>query len=78
MELVARFYHDHPTQFITPYAATSPEEDIAETWAYFVLNARPADDSVAHRKVLFFYAYPELVDLRNAIISNICAYAGGQ
>ena len=51
---------------------------MAETWAYFVLNPKPADDSVAHRKVLFFYGFPELVDLRNQIISNICAFASSQ
>jgi hypothetical protein len=73
--LLAHFYHRHPTQFITAYAATSPEEDMAETWAYFVLNPKPADDSLAHRKVLFFYGFPELVTLRNQIASNICTYA---
>jgi len=78
MALLARFYGNHPTQFITPYASTSPEEDMAETWAYFVLNAKPSADSIAHRKVLFFYDYPELVDLRNEIISGLCSYAATQ
>jgi len=76
--LLARFYHRHPSQFITAYAATSPEEDIAETWAYFVLNPKPPDDSIAHKKVLFFYGFPELVSLRNQIISNICTYAASK
>ena len=76
--LLARFYRNHPTQFISPYAATSPEEDIAESWAYFVLSPKPADDSIAHRKVLFFYNFPELVDLRNQIIYGICNYASSQ
>jgi hypothetical protein len=74
--LLARFYHSHPTQFVTPYAATSPEEDMAESWAAFVLEPRPADDSIAHQKVLFFYGFPELVDLRSGIVSNICSYTG--
>lgn len=78
LALLTRFYRSHATQFVTPYASTSPEEDMAETWAYFVLNPEPADDSIAHRKVLFFYGFPKLVDLRNQIISNICSYASGQ
>ncbi len=78
LALLGRFYRGHATQFVTPYASTSPEEDMAETWAAFVLNPKPADDSIAHRKVLFYYGFPELVDLRNRIISNICTYAGSQ
>ncbi len=76
--LLARFYRGHASQFVTVYASTSPEEDMAETWAAFVLNPKPADDTIAHRKVLFFYGFPELVSLRNRIISNICTYAGSQ
>ena len=76
--LLAHFYHRHPTQFVTAYAASSPEEDLAETWAYFVLNPKPRDDSMAHKKVLFFYDFPELVNLRNQIATNVCAYAASQ
>jgi hypothetical protein len=76
--LLAKFYGSHSTQFITPYAATSPEEDIAEGWAYFVLTPKPANDSIAHRKVLFFYNFPELVGLRQQIIYGICNYASSQ
>ena len=76
--LLSRFYRNYETQFVTAYASTSPEEDMAETWAAFVLNPKPADDSIAHHKVLFFYGFPELVNLRNRIISNLCAYAGSQ
>ena len=76
--LLAQFYRSHPTQFVTFYASTSPEEDMAETWSSFVLNPKPVDDSVAHEKILFFYDYPELVDLRNQIISGICTYASTQ
>jgi hypothetical protein len=76
--LLAKFYQNHATQFNTPYSAVSPEEDIAESWAYFVLTPKPANDSIAHRKLLFFYNFPELVDLRNQIIYGICNYAANQ
>ncbi len=76
--LLAKFYRSHPTQFNTPYSATSPEEDIAESWTYFVLTPKPANDSIAHQKLLFFYKFPELVDLRSQIIYGICNYATSQ
>ncbi len=34
------FYKNYADQFVTEYAATSPEEDIAESWAFFVLSPR--------------------------------------
>jgi hypothetical protein len=63
-------------QFVSEYAVYSPEEDIAETWSRFILAPRPEGNTVAGQKVLFFYKIPELVSLRAAIISNLCAYAG--
>jgi hypothetical protein len=76
--LLAKFYENHSTQFNTPYSVTSPEEDIAESWAYFVLTPKPANDSIAHQKLLFFYYYPDLVALRNQIVYGICNYAANQ
>ncbi len=75
LRLLSRFYQSHADEFVTPYAASSPEEDMAESWATFVLTPKPAADSIAHQKLLFFYNFPELVDLRSQIVSNICTYA---
>lgn len=58
------FYTSREDEFVSDYAATSPEEDIAESFATFVLRPKPTGDSVADQKVLFFYEYPELVKLR--------------
>ncbi len=69
------FYRRHPTQFVSTYAATSPEEDIAESWAHFVLGSMPPRDSIGDEKILFFYQYPELVQLREQMIFGICNYA---
>ncbi len=49
---------------------SNPEEDIAEAWTMFVLNPKPAGDSIAEEKMLFFYDYPELVKLRAEIASR--------
>lgn len=66
------FYMKYQDQFVTDYAPTNPEEDIAEAWAFFVLGPKPADNSIADEKVLFFYQYPELVKLRTQILGNLC------
>lgn len=71
--LLEEFYRTYADQFVTEYAATSPEEDIAESWAFFLLSPKPELDSIASEKILFFYEYPELVDLRAQILTNICA-----
>lgn len=64
------FYQTYEDQFVSDYAATNLEEDIAESWAYFVLNQRPEGDSIAEQKILFFYEYPELVELRGQIVQR--------
>jgi len=71
---VAVFYEQYPEQFVTDYAPTGPEEDIAESFLYFVFSSRPAGDTLAEQKILFFYDYPELVALRGTMRSNLCQY----
>lgn len=76
-DLMDDFYHDHADRFLTGYAATSPDEDIAESWAYFVLSPRPEPASIASQKILFFYDYPELVALRQEILKRLCTSLPG-
>lgn len=57
---------------MTRYAATNPFEDIAESFTDFILLKKPADASrVESQKILFFYDYPELVELRDRIRTEI-------
>ena len=69
---LADFYETYQDQFLTKYAATSPIEDIAESWAFFVLSPKPEMNSIAHEKISFFYEYPELVILRQEILGRVC------
>lgn len=71
--LLRDFYEIYQDQFLSEYAATSPVEDIAESWTHFILAPKPELNSIASEKILFFYEYPELVDLRMQILQNICA-----
>lgn len=66
------FYKIYQDQFLTDYAPKSPEEDIAEAWAFFVLSPKPELTSIANEKILFFYEYPELVQLRQEILTRLC------
>ena len=67
------FYYRYEDQFVTDYASTNPEEDIAEAFTFFVLSPRPNGDTMAEEKILFFYNYPELMQLRDEITAGICS-----
>lgn len=65
------FIETYPNHFLTSYAATNPGEDIAETFAFFVIqDNKPVTSSIAAQKILFFYDFPELVSLREEIRNN--------
>lgn len=70
-DLIYEFYERYEDHFVTDYAATNPGEDIAESWTHFVLNDRPAGNTIADQKVAFFYDYPELVELRSNIRTRL-------
>ena len=65
------FYLTNKTKFHTDYAAESPEEDIAESWYFFVIADKPTGRLEKDKKVLFFYQFDELIAMRNEIRSSI-------
>ena len=62
-----KFFLRHENSFVTDYAATSPSEDIAESFAYFVINEKPMGNEIWEQKVRFFYEFEELVEIKNNI-----------
>ena len=72
-EALDDFYLKYEDQFLTDYSVTHPAEDIAEAFGFFIFAEKPAGDTVAEQKILFFYQYPELVQLREKIIANTCS-----
>jgi len=66
------FYLAHQDQFLDDYSTTHPAEDIAESFAYFVFSPKPGGDFIKDKKVLFFYEYPELIELRESILQGAC------
>jgi hypothetical protein len=67
------FYTTHQDQFVDDYATTHPAEDIAESFTYFVFSPKPTGNSIVEQKILFFYEYPELIELREQILSGACS-----
>lgn len=66
------FYKTHADQFVGDYAVTHPAEDIAESFTHFVFSPKPLGNSIKEQKLAFFYEYPELVQLREDILSGAC------
>lgn len=64
-------YELHPTNYVSRYGANYFHEDIAETFAIFVLGDFPEGDTIAEDKIRFFWDDPEMVNLRAAIRENI-------
>ena len=65
------FYLRHADDFVTGYAATNPSEDIAESFAFFILNDKAEGESLPAQKQNFFYTYPELVSFREEARSRL-------
>ena len=70
------FYDRNKDQFVSSYAVTSPEEDIAETFMYFIFTPKPSGTSVADQKISFFYDEGKMKDLRETLLSQLCRYTG--
>lgn len=66
------FYNEGKNEdnYVTWYAASGPEEDIAESFVDFVLRRKPVGTTEKEQKILFFYSYPELVKMRDQIRAN--------
>ncbi len=60
--------------YVNDYAATNTMEDIAESWAYFVLSERPEGYTAAEQKVLFFERFDELVMLRAELLARVTSW----
>ncbi|CAM1370648.1 hypothetical protein [Tenacibaculum xiamenense] len=75
VEKLSRLYLENYSEFVTDYAAESPEEDIVESWAFFVLKKKIKNPkTIAQKKINFFYQFPELVEYRKQIRYNTRFY----
>lgn len=65
------FYEKYEDQFVSDYAATNPEEDIAETFRVFVFGQADQGQAIKDKKVAWFYDQEDLVKLRANIRENL-------
>ena len=69
------FYQKYQPQFLTEYAIDSPDEDFAESFMAFVLkDPSPNDNTIPNQKMMFFYEYSELVEMRDFIRNAIAEH----
>jgi hypothetical protein len=66
-----QIYERYESDFVTDYAATSPEEDFAETFAWYVLDEEVERGSVAAQKIRFMDSFAQIRDYKEEILSNI-------
>ncbi len=77
LDALEDFYWKYEGLFVSDYAVTNVEEDFAETFSAFVLNPRPEGSTIAEDKILFFYSFPELVQMRTQIAQGLCSLSPG-
>lgn len=65
------FYLRHLNDFASEYCSTSPAEDIAESFALFVLEDKPQGNSLPEQKIRFFYEFNEFIEIRKEIRENL-------
>jgi len=60
------FYEKFQDRFVSIYSSTNIDEDIAESWT-IVLKDKPTGETIPEQKILFFYDFSELVNIREHI-----------
>ncbi len=60
-------YWEKPENYVSEYAGNMFHEDIADTFAVFVLSNKPTGNSIAEKKILFFWNGNDMVNLRKDI-----------
>jgi len=61
------YFEENETDFVSGYAALSPEEDFAESFAAFVVDRGIQRNTLASEKVWWFDQFAELQTIRNYI-----------
>lgn len=71
IEALEDYYGSQVASYVTEYAASDPHEDMAESFTAFVLKDKPEPITLANKKILFFYDYPDLIKARDFIRSKL-------
>jgi hypothetical protein len=69
-EEVYYYYKKHENEYVTGYAASSPEEDFSESFMFFVLDDFTKRGTTAQEKIDFFNRFTEMVPIKEEINEN--------
>lgn len=69
--VIEKYFNAHPSDFVSEYAATSPLEDIVESFTYFVLDGPRTGKTEKESKINFFYNYPKLKEMRSQLQNSL-------
>lgn len=65
-------YSEKPDNFVTEYAGTNPEEDIAESFAYYVVRSSYSSRTISDQKQIYFGQFSDAKtlkkDMRKAVL----------
>lgn len=71
-----QFYLDNEDHFVSDYAATNLGEDFAESFMTYVIEDSFDGPNIAAQKLRFFEQFPELVELRTHIRTELASELG--
>lgn len=69
--MAEKYFETNQNRFVNDYAVNSYEEDLAETFVYFVREDMPNNNTVRDQKIRTFYQEPSLVKIRTQIRENL-------
>jgi len=61
------YFQDNESEYVSGYAALSPEEDFAESYAQYVTNRKIQNSSMASQKLWWFDQFTNLKNIRSTI-----------
>lgn len=71
LDLTQDYYEKNSQRFVSDYATVSVDEDMAETFVYFIREDKPPGNTIRDQKIRIFYQEPDLVGVRTKIRANL-------
>lgn len=67
IDIAYDYYEENEDNYVSGYAALSPEEDFAESFAQYVVARKPRANTEASKKVWWFEQFSDLKKIRSSI-----------
>jgi len=70
-EVTQSYYRKNINRFVSDYATISSDEDMAETFVYFIIENKPTTNTIRSQKILAFYQESDLIEIRMQVRANL-------